>query len=144
MAIPAGSGITGRMYATVAELTEWNGGSTPANAELLLIRATRDVDRALLCAVYDVDDDGNATDADVIAALKAATLEQVSGNLGVGNSTGLGRSSAGFTLGKLSVQRGSSTAGDPAAPQKIGPLWEQAWIALQQEPKITMQGPQST
>ena len=135
-------------YATVVDLAGAPYNLTPANAQLLLDRASRDVDRALLCAIYDADASGNPTDAAVIAAFKNATLEQVAGNLNSGDSAGLGRSTSGFTLGRLSVQRASSSASssDPAAPKKIGTLWEQAWQVLQDPRlagKLTFYGPQT-
>ncbi|WP_370446812.1 hypothetical protein [Micromonospora sp. LHW51205] len=133
MPIPAGPDpqIPGS-YATVAELAD-KLGRTPVNAAQLLIRASRDVDRALLCAVYD------STDTAVVAAIKEATLEQVAANLTHGNSTGLGGTRrGGFSIGRLSVQAGSSDD----APVRIGSLWEQAWTILQAA-GLTGHGPQS-
>jgi hypothetical protein len=125
-------------YASVDDLNDWLG-STPANAALLLVRASRDVNRALLCAVYEVDDDGLPTSDAYLEALRMATLEQVAGNLGAGNTSGLGRTSGGFTLGRLSVQRATGGS-DAASPVKIGALWEQAWNVLQQA-GLTGDGP---
>ncbi|MFI7547208.1 hypothetical protein [Actinoplanes sp. NPDC049599] len=95
----------------------------PDNAEQLLVRASRDVDRALLTAVYD------PTDPAVIAALRDATVEQVAGNLGSGDKTGLGITTTpqGFTLGKLSVQKPAA----PASAPRTGVLVDQAWSILQ-------------
>lgn len=134
MPIPAGADPTiPGAYATIADLTEaMKPKAAPANAAQLLVRASRDVDRALLCQVYD------ATDPNVVTALREATLEQVAGNLGVGNMTGLGAQAGGFTLGRLSVQ--PKTPGGEGAPRRIGPLWEQAWNVLQQA-QLTGQGP---
>lgn len=124
-------------YATVEELNA-HIGSTPVNAQQLLDRASRDVDRALLCAVYD------AADLAVVAALKEATLEQVAANLDNGDVTGNGSTRpAGFTLGRLTVQTVTQAGRDSeGAPRKIGPLWEQAWDVLQQA-GLTGYGPQS-
>lgn len=120
-------------YATVDQLTE-HLGRTPVNAEQLLDRASRDVDRALLCSVYDPDDQA------VVDALREATLEQVAANLNAGNVTGLGGGRAGgFTIGRLSVQA-SADPGD--RPVRIGNLWEQAWTILQSA-GLTGHGPQS-
>ncbi|WKU08009.1 hypothetical protein [Micromonospora sp. HUAS LYJ1] len=122
----------GGSYATVAELAE-HLGRTPTNAVQLLVRASRDVDRALLCAVYD------PTDPAVVTALREATLEQVAGNLGSGNTTGLGGSrQGGFSIGRLTVQAASSDD----KPVRIGSLWEQAWTVLQAA-GLTGHGPQS-
>lgn len=123
-------------YATEAELTAYPV-TVPAGASaaLLLTRASRDVDRALLCAVYD------ATDATVIAALRDATCEQVAGMIDAGDLAGTGAAapSSGFTIGRVTVQRGAGS-GQPQA-SKIDGLWPQAWQVLQQA-GLTGQGPQ--
>lgn len=124
-------------YASVDDLTEHltaAGLDVPANAALLLVRASRDVDRALLCAVYDDEDQ------DVIAALNLATLEQVASGLTQGDTSGSGTREAGaFTIGRINVQRwqGSQTG----AATKVGPLWSQAWQLLQAA-GLTGRGPQ--
>ncbi|HYC32120.1 MAG TPA: hypothetical protein VEB59_07490 [Gemmatimonadales bacterium] len=114
-------------YATVEELNE-HLGSAPAGAQLLLDRASRDIRAGTLCAVYAVDDDGMPTDADVVAAMKAACLEQVAGRLEAGDAKGLGgQAPAGFSLGRLSIQRGNA--------RKVtfrGRLVEQAYLVLQE------------
>jgi len=122
-------------YATVQELTNaMLPKAPPANAQQLLDRASRDVDQALLCAVYD------PADADVVAALKLATLEQVQAGLDNGDQTGNGVTrGGGFTLGRMSVQAASSSS--EGAARKIGRLWEQAWAVLQQA-GLTGDGPQ--
>lgn len=132
-------------YATEAELTAYPV-TVPAGASaaLLLTRASRDVDRALLTAVYDVDDNGDPTDADVIAALRDATCEQVAGMIASGDLTGTGAAapSSGFSIGKISVQRGGGT-GQPQA-RKVGGLWPQAWQVLRDPRlagKLTFAGP---
>lgn len=116
-------------YATVDELHE-RLGRTPANAQVLLDRASRDVDRALLCAVYDPDHPA------IVTALRAATLEQVAARLDA--DTRAARS-AGFTIGRLSVQAPADPGDQPAL---IGTLWEQAWTILQAA-GLTGHGPQS-
>lgn len=122
-------------YATVAELDDWIG-STPTNAAMLLVRASRDVDHTLLCAVYDT------TDADVIEALRVATLEQVAAGLDGGDKTGNGAvRKPGFQLGKLAVQAPAVTAAEGGA-QKVGRLWSQAWQVLQLA-GLTGHGPQT-
>lgn len=105
------------------------------DAELLLTRASRDVDSALLCAVYDPDN------PDIQAALRDATCEQVAGMLTSGDRTGTGAAPppSGFTIGKISVQRGG-TGGQQTAV-RVGRLWPQAWQVLQSA-GLTGQGPQ--
>ena len=117
-------------YATSTDLGQelLNRISDP---ERLLTRASRDVDEALLCAVYD------PTDADVITALKDATVEQVAGYVAAGDPAGAGAAPPqSFSIGSLSVQRGQGQSG----PDKIGPLYRQAWLVLQQA-GLTGQGP---
>lgn len=126
-------------HATEAELTAYPVTvPTGASAALLLTRASRDVDRALLCAVYD------ATDADVIAALRDATCEQVAGMIAAGDITGTGAMppTASFAIGKVSVVRGGQGAGGSSQQaRKINGLWPQAWQTLQAA-GLTGQGPQ--
>jgi len=113
-------------HATEADLVPAYVATTPANVDLLLTRASRDVDRALLCSVYDPDD------ADVVTALMEATCEQAAGQLAAGATDGIGAAApASFTLGKLSVNRGSGGANPAAQARKVGGLWEQAWAVLQ-------------
>ena len=135
MPVPAGDDANDDIPGAYATLSDLNLklGRTPVNAAQLLLRASRDVDRALLCAVYDREDQ------DVIDALREATLEQVAANLDAGNVTGNGGGRAGgFTIGRLTVQASS----DPQdRPVKIGSLWEQAWTILQSA-GLTGHGPQ--
>lgn len=113
-------------YATPADLADYVD-PVPTNAQLLLDRATRQVDQALLASVYDT------TDPDVLEALKVATCEQVAGNLSAGITDGIGAAvPTSFTLGRLSVSRGSAKASPAAQARKVGGLWEQAWYVLQQ------------
>lgn len=96
----------------------------PANASLLLARASRDVDRALVAAVYD------PAAPDVIEALRQATVEQVAGGLAEGDRSGLGLSTApqSFTIGRIAVQRGATSTS--RAP-RTGGLVDQAYAVLQ-------------
>lgn len=113
-------------YATSADLAGYVD-TVPANADLLLDRASRQIDQALLTSVYDT------ADADVIEALKVATCEQVAGNLAAGVTDGIGAAvPTSFTLGKLSVSRGQGGANPAAQARKVYGLWEQAWLVLQQ------------
>lgn len=68
-------------YATVEQLTTYltaTGQTVPDGASGLLDRASRLVDRALISAVYKVDDQGNPTDSGKLQAVQDATCEQVS------------------------------------------------------------------
>jgi hypothetical protein len=123
-------------YATVDQLTDYPV-TVPAgvDAELLLRRASRDIDQALLTAIYD------PTDPAVVTALMEATCEQVAGILDSGDRTGTGAATpaASFSIGKVSVQR---SGGSASQASQIGPLWPRAWQILQQA-GLTGQGPQT-
>lgn len=95
----------------------------PANADQLLVRASRAIDRALLTSRYDPED------AAVIAALRAATVEQVAGTLAGGDRGGLGVTStpASFAIGRINVTGASSGSTAPTT----GGLVDQAWSILQ-------------
>ena len=117
----------GRVYATTTDLANGLHSAPPAGSRVLLKRASRDVDDALLCAIYNVDDDGMPTDTEVSAALRAATVEQVCGMLASGDAKGIGaQTPQSFSIGGLNV----NTAG--TGPAKIGRLYRQAWLILQQ------------
>lgn len=123
-------------YATPEELGQHlDPDPLPANAQQLLDRASRNVDQALLCSIYD------PTDPDVQAKLKEATLEQVAAGLDAGDRKGTGRTTGGFSIGRLSVQRAATTGNDPTAPVKIGYLWAPAWYVLQQAGLVGGDGP---
>lgn len=137
-------------YATEAELAAYPVTvPSGASAALLLTRASRDVDRALLTAVYDVDDNGDPTNTDVIATLRDATCEQVAGMIAAGDLTGTGAMppTASFAIGKVSVVRGGQGAGGSSQQaRKINGLWPQAWQALRDPHlagKLTIRGPQT-
>lgn len=64
-------------YATAADVGTWLGGTTPADADRLLSRASDLLDETLLTAVYDTDTAGLPTDSTVAAALRDAACAQV-------------------------------------------------------------------
>lgn len=69
------------VYATPTQLAEWQGlDDPPANATRALRDASLDVDTLLIGAVYDVDEDGAPTDADVALVLQEATCAQATWN----------------------------------------------------------------
>jgi hypothetical protein len=123
-------------YASSGELTTRLGYPAPANAGSLLDLASNDVDRALQCAVYDVDGSGNPTDSAVIAALKAATLEQVAFQLEIGNADGIMHGlqpgvPSGGSAGGVELSRGLSTGGSSV---------DQPWLAPQAAWKLRTAG----
>ncbi|GAA4059813.1 hypothetical protein [Actinomadura miaoliensis] len=117
-------------YATVQELADFlTPKPAPPDAARLLDRASRDVDRALLCTVYDVDDTGMPTAPAVAQALKEATLEQAAWRMRMGD----GASSAGkwstVSIGSASLARRT----DRTAPDEahVGGLGADAFEVLQ-------------
>jgi hypothetical protein len=75
---PAGPGADPRhTYATTVDYANIVHEAPPTDAERMLRDATAEVDKALLFAVYDVDDAGLPTDPDVTQALKLATVAVV-------------------------------------------------------------------
>jgi hypothetical protein len=105
-------------YATTQDLTNSNvlGYAAPANAQVLLARASRDVDRAIQSAVYDTDDNGLPTDAAIATALMEATCEQVAYQLEIGNTDGIAHGlqsgvPSGASAGGVDLSRGPSTGG---------------------------------
>jgi hypothetical protein len=121
-------------HATTADLLAVPGvASVPAGAEQLLLRASRDVDQALICAVYDV------ADPDVVEALRDATVEQALANAADGDKTGLGgQGPQSFNIGGLNV---SKWYGEGRSVRRVGRLAEQAWLILQHA-GLTGQAPQ--
>ena len=66
-----------RVYATTVQLADWLEAAPPDGARRKLASASRLVDRALLTAVYDVDENDLPTDARIAAALRDAVCAQV-------------------------------------------------------------------
>lgn len=128
-------------YATTAELNT-HLGYTPAGAQGLLDRASRDVERAIKCATYATGEDDLPTDGVVLAALKAATLEQVAYQLEIGNSDGIAHGMqsgvpSGTSAGGVDLSRGRSVGG---RTDDLPYLSSQAWWELQRA-GLTAQGP---
>ncbi|XVU25806.1 hypothetical protein ACQPZJ_01740 [Actinoplanes sp. CA-054009] len=109
-------------YAAVDDLP----APVPADAVDQLVRASRAIDQALLCAVYDP-----AAPA-IVETLRLATLAQVA------DERRWARGRGGFTLGRLSVQ----PVADQDRPTRTGPVWSSAWAILQQA-GLTGHGPQT-
>ncbi|MFD0885302.1 hypothetical protein ACFQ08_12170, partial [Streptosporangium algeriense] len=93
-------------YATVDDLVPTYLSTPPTNAHLLLTRASREVDRALLCAIYDPDDPGVQT------ALREATCEQVAAWVTAGeDGSGVTPIYSTVTIGSVTLGGRSSGGG---------------------------------
>lgn len=132
-------------YATIDDLTPTYVDPAPANATLLLERASRLVDDALLCAVYDVDEDGLPTDPAHIAALRDATCEQVAAWIAVGeDGTGASAEYGDVQIGSVRLARtarGGSQTGAGGGGSAAARLAPQAWMILQQVGLVGGLGP---
>lgn len=134
-------------YATVQDLGDPNGpvGYMPKNAQALLDRASRNIDRAIQCAVYDVDPaTGLPTDTALLEVLRQATLEQVAYQLEIGNKNGIAHGlqsgvPSGTSAGDVALSRGPSTGGATADQPWLGD--QAAWILRQAG--LLGQGPQT-
>lgn len=102
-------------YATSEELATWLGTDAPAGADRLLTIASHRIKRVIRHALYDTDDDGEATDEDVIAALRDATCAQVQYMTVTGDETGATRGATALSLGSASVSFAAPTerGGEP-------------------------------
>jgi hypothetical protein len=122
-------------YATVTDLEETLGnGYTPPNAQRLLDRASRDVDRAIQCATYATDTNDLPTDPVVLTALKEATLEQVAYNAEIGNTNGIIHAMqsgvpSGTSAGSIDLSRGPSAGGSTDGLPWLGP--QAGWVLRQ-------------
>lgn len=110
-------------YATVDDLAGYVT-TVPTTATILLERCSRDVDDALLTAVYD------PTVTAVQDALRKATCEQAAGCIDNGQPSGNGPTVTGFSIGSVSVTRGSG--GQVTGAAMVGGLYRRAWQILQQ------------
>lgn len=114
-------------YATSQQYADYTGSAGPANLPLLLRRASRNVDAALLTAVYSLTDTG--TDGRLISvSLADATIEQVSFLLEIGYANGLPGNVQSVTIGSVQIGRGYSSAGGGSNDL---PFSDVAWQILQ-------------
>lgn len=113
------------VYATAGELGTWTGQDPPADADRQLQRASEEIDRALLTAVYAVDSTGAATDTLVIDALRDATCAQVEFWTAGDEEDDVLGPVQGISLGGMQVQYG-------AGPNRVAPtsLAPRAWRVL--------------
>lgn len=113
-------------YATAEEYETETGMTAPANIGRLLTLASRDVDAALISAVYNPDDE------QVITALREATIEQAAYHLDTGDTTGTGGLAAYGMVSIGSVQLGrAAQAGGGQTGSAARPLAPGAWAVLQ-------------
>lgn len=122
------AGLTGRSYATTAQLAAYLHADAPANAVKLLEDATRALDDALLTAVYDVDSAGMPTHPAVQAAFAEAVCTIVEWWGETGDPVGADGGWDSVSAGPVSLSRGSGSTA--AAPISVGTLPPRAASAL--------------
>jgi hypothetical protein len=97
-----------RSYATTTQLANFLHAAPPLDAVKLLERATELLDSDFLkAAVYDVDDDGKPTDAEVAKAFAEAVCAQVEFWGEVGEETDISGPLQGVQIGSVALQFGA-------------------------------------
>ena len=120
--------VTGRVYATTTQLANALHEAPPLNSVQLLTDASRALDDALKTAVYDTDDDGMPTNADVAAAFAEAVCAIVEWWGETGDPVGADGGWDSVSAGPVSLSRGSGSTA--AAPISGGALPPRAAAAL--------------
>lgn len=114
-----------RLYAAQSDFTQWDEGrlyETPS--ESILRRASGVVDGLTRHSVYEVDEDGYPTNADIADAFKEATCAQAAWWDETGDATGAQSQEGTMSIGSVSIgARGRSTGGGSAdaADSRIAP-----------------------
>lgn len=114
--------MTSRVYATVADYRAWSGQTFPPDARVtvLLARASADVDRAMIGAVYATNPaTGMPTDAAVADTFNRATCAQVQFRADLDDDTGTKSRLDAVSIGGISIHRAAGTTGQALPP--IGP-----------------------
>lgn len=115
------------VYATFGDYQAWSGDTwTPQQLVTpVLMRASEDIDRALIAAVYRTDADGMPLDAMVQNAVRRATCAQAQYRLAQNDPSGIKFEFTTTNVGGVSATRVASMAGMavfPIAPQAISIL----------------------
>jgi hypothetical protein len=117
----SGSYASTKDYATYVGLPDT--ATLPTNLAVLLRRATREVNRALLTAIYTATDNG-ADGRPISESLRDMTCEQVSFHLARGESEGMPSGFQSVAIGSVQLGRGYSGAGGESDTQRFSEL---AW-----------------
>lgn len=111
-------------YATGEQYQEWNGGTAgPDDIEQRLARASAQIRRATLTAVYDVTPAGLPSDPDMAAVFVEAACEQAAYWLSTGDQVGGAGQWQSVSLGRASMSRGAGTGGR-SSRERLAPLAE--------------------
>jgi len=99
-------------YATVEEFTDYlDPDPVPANAARLLTKASRRLDRLLIGAIYETDEDGLPTDPDLIEVFREAVCIQAQYIADLGDETGAMANVSQMELGNQKIVRAISVVG---------------------------------
>lgn len=117
-----------RVYATTGDYAKATQEAPPAGLRRRLLEASREVDQMLLTAFYTVDDDGYPTDADVILAMRDATVAQAEYAAEIGDENMVGANQFhSVAIATVNLTRGYGPGGSTAPAR-----WSaKAWQALQ-------------
>jgi hypothetical protein len=112
------------VYATVQQYRAWSGDTwTPAQIiTTKLMRATEDIDVALVAAVYRVDADGMPLDPQLVNVLVRATSAQAAYLIDQNDDSGIKREYSSTNVGGVSATRASKMQGlwmQPIAPRAL-------------------------
>ena len=105
--------MTTRLYATVTDYQSYTGDVVTLVPQLnrWLRTASRQIDRAVIAAVYPVDPQGYPVDANLIASFKDATCEQVTFLRDTDDDSGVKARLSSVRMGSMSFNRAPGTAG---------------------------------
>ncbi|MFJ3665067.1 hypothetical protein ACIPSE_01285 [Streptomyces sp. NPDC090106] len=99
-------------YATVEEFTDYlDPDPVPPNAARLLAKASRRLDRLLIGAVYETDDNDLPTDPELIEVFREAVCIQAQYIADLGDETGAMANVSQMELGNQKIVRAISVVG---------------------------------
>jgi hypothetical protein len=120
-----------RVYATLADLTAYvPAGTAPMPTEpeatRVLTSASKVIDRAAMCGIYQTDTTGYPTDTAVRQAFRDATCAQVEWWIATGDEIGMSGQYQHVSIGSVSLQRGGGRMGGSAGTpgQELAPKAE--------------------
>lgn len=105
---------TARSYATTTDLADWLRAAPPTDAAKQLRDATRELDYFLRTAIYDVDDDGEPTNAEVTVAFRDACCAVVEWWAETGDPLAAVSAYGSVSIGSVTLSR-TQASGAPAS-----------------------------
>jgi hypothetical protein len=107
-------------YATSTDYAERFRAAPPLGIDRMLRDASERIDDAIMCTIYNVDDQDMPTDEKIREALRAATCEQAKwrDSIGDDDTAALYQS---LSIAGVSMTRATSASGTTAAIDRLGP-----------------------